>query len=180
MIRVRPAGWAAVLLAVTTAGCGPSAQEQRAVDSLTKVMSTGINFDNSRLFGPDYPPCFAEELVADAGLDALVEDGVVDTEGNATSDLNTSLLSEETAEAYAAAEYACIDFGQMARYLQQSGELRPASRSQVDTYVDCLSEIDPDQWRENSRDQALSKVETEAVSAFGELVTGCREEARLP
>lgn len=168
------------LLALGLAGCGPSAEEQLAVDSLATAMGTGINLDNSRLFGEDFPACFAEGFVAEAGLDRLVEDGVVDEAGQATSDLNSSLISEETAEAYAEAEYACIDFTDMAGYLRQSGDLRPASPDQIQTYVDCLSEVDPDQWKAASRDQARSDIHTDAVAAFNDTIESCREDADLP
>ena len=166
-----------LLVGLAAGACGASAEEQLAVDSLTTAMGSGVNADQSRLFGPDYPACFAEEFVSEAGLDRLMEDGVVTEEGQATTDLNSSLLSEETAEAYAEAEYACIDFDAMSTFLVDSGELAPATPAQVGDYVTCLSDIPADQWRAATADQARSEIHTDAVETFNAAVEACRQDS---
>ena len=83
---------AATLLFFTLTGCGDDAKEKagddqtksthtadetKAIDSLTTLFGSKDNASSAKFFGEEFPHCFAETLVEEAGVDRLVEDKVL-------------------------------------------------------------------------------------------------------
>ncbi len=173
--RVLAAVAAAVLL-FTTTSCGQSKEEEAAIDSLAEKIKSGDANDNIEIFGDDFPHCFAEKLVNGAGVEELKKDKVLDDEGKAAEDISSiDKVSEKTADAFADAEYDCIDFDSVRTYLKDSDEAKDATDEQVDAYVDCLQDIDADEWKASNKDQAMGKADSENVTKFGEASAECQK-----
>jgi len=167
---------AATVLLFSTTSCGQSKEEKEAIDSLTSKIKSGDDNDNIEIFGKDFPSCFAEKLVSGAGVDKLKDDKVLDKDGKAAEDISSiDKVSEETADAFADAEYDCIDFDSVRSYLKDSDEAKDASDDQVDAYVDCLQDIDEEEWKASNKDQAMGKNDSENVTKFGEDSAECQK-----
>ena len=127
---------AATLLFFTLTGCGDDAKEKagddptqsthtadetKAIDSLTTLFGSKDNASSAKFFGPEFPHCFAETLVDEAGADQLVEDKVLTAEFEATDDFSkVGKVSDESAAALATAEYDCIDWDEVTSYLKEN------------------------------------------------------------
>jgi len=167
---------AATVLLFTTTSCGQSKEEKDAIDSLSSKIQSGDDNDNIAIFGKDFPNCFAEKLVKGAGVDQLKKDKVLDDKGKAAEDISSiDKVSEETADAFADAEYDCIDFDSVRSYLKDSDQAKDATDDQVDAYVDCLQAIDKDEWKASNKDQAMGKADSESVTKFGEDSANCQK-----
>ncbi len=166
-------------LVLALAGCGQGRDESAAIRSLTDRVGTGANFDSVRIFGPDFPACFAERLVESAGLEQLVEDGVLTKDQEAAASFGGGTISEATATAYVTAEYDCIDWTDVATYLQDSGDLLPATKPQIEEYVACLAAIEPADWQAGRKDQTLGQDTSAAITTFETATGACRETAGL-
>ena len=110
---------AATLLFFTLTGCGDDAKdkagdkagddktesthtadETKAIESLTTLFGSGDNASSAKFFGAEFPHCFAETLVDEAGVDRLVEDKVLTAENEATDDFSkVGKVSDESADA---------------------------------------------------------------------------------
>jgi hypothetical protein len=190
---------AASLLFFTLTGCGDDAKEKagddptksthtadetKAIDSLTTLFGSGDNASSAKFFGPDFPHCFAETLVTEAGVDRLVEDKVLTEDNEATDDFSkVGKVSNESAAALATAEYDCIDWDEVATYLKahdQAGKkvnATTADAAKVDDYVNCMKEIDEDDWKAASADRASGKTTSAAITKFDAASSACQEKA---
>jgi len=165
---------AATLLLLTAAGCGRSDDEERAISSLAEQLQPSADEESDSLFGDEFANCFAEKLVDGAGLDQLVEDKVLTEDHEATEGFNElEKVSDKSADAFADAEYDCIDWDVVTTYLKDSDAVA-ATDTQVDDYVACMRDIDEDEWKAASKDQALGETDTEAISTFGESSQACQ------
>jgi hypothetical protein len=188
---------AAILLFFTLAGCGDDAKEKsgddpteskltadetKAIDSLTTLFGSGDNASSAKFFGPEFPHCFAETLVTEAGVDRLVEDKVLTAENEATDDFSkVGKVSDESADALATAEYDCIDWDEVTKYLKENNpagkSVDPDDLAKVDDYVTCMKEIDEDDWKAASADRASGKTKSEAITEFDAASSACQEKA---
>jgi hypothetical protein len=186
---------AATLLFCTLTGCGDdakektgddrtqstrSADETKAIDSLTTLFGSKDNASSANLFGPEFPHCFAETLVDEAGADQLVEDKVLTAEFEATDDFSkVRKVSDESAAALATAEYDCIDWDEVTSYLKENNPAgKNVDAAKVDDYVACMKEIDADVWKAASQDRASGETKSDAITTFDAASSACQ--ARAP
>ena len=185
---------ASILLFLTLTGCGDDAKEKagddptqsthtadetKAIDSLTTLFGSGDNANTAKLFGPEFPHCFAETLVEEAGVDQLVEDKVLSEKNEATDDFSkVGKVSDESAAALATAEYDCIDWDEVTKYLKENNPAgKNVDAAKVDDYVTCMKEIDEDDWKAASQDRASGKTESAAITAFDTASSACQAKA---
>jgi hypothetical protein len=181
--QIIAAAAASLLLLLTLGGCGSdtkstarSADETKAIGSLTTKIGSGGKDSSTEFFGPDFPKCFAEKLVDEAGLDQLVKDKVLNADNEAAEDFDSiDHVSEESAQAFADAEYDCIDWDQVSTYLKDHNDEAKIDEAQIDDYVACMNEIDGDVWKAASKDQAMGEDDTDAITEFGDATTVCQE-----
>lgn len=174
---------AASLLLFTLAGCGDkskdparSADETKAIGSLTTKIGSGANASSVELFGADFPGCFAEKLVDGAGVDQLVKDKVLTADMEAAEDFaGIDKVSDKSAAAFADAEYECIDWDAVSTYLKDNKDLAKVDDAHIDDYVACMTDIDADTWKAASQDQAMGKSSSDAITAFGDATAACQK-----
>ena len=170
-----------VLLSCTLTGCADepqddarSADETKAIKSLTTMFSSGENANSVTLFGPDFPGCFAETIVDEAGVKLLTEDKVLTEENEASKAFEKAgKVSDKSAGAFAEAEYDCIDWDQVSKYLKENNDAK-VDEVQLDDYVTCMREIAEADWKAASKDRALGKRESDAITSFDTAASGCQ------
>ena len=190
---------AATLLFFTLTGCGDDAKEKadddptqsthtadetKAIDSLTTLFGSKDNASSAKFFGPEFPHCFAETLVDEAGAERLVEDKVLTADYEATDDFSKiGKFSDESAAALATAEYDCIDWDEVTTYLKEHDltgkevDATKADAAKIDDYVTCMKEIDEDDWKTASADTTLRKTESAAITKFQAAFSACQAKA---
>jgi hypothetical protein len=173
---------AASLLLLALSGCGSgtkstprSADETKAIGSLTTKIGSGSEAKSMEFFGPDFPKCFAQTLVDEAGVDQLVKDKVLNADNEAAENFDSiDHVSEESAQAFADAEYGCIDWDQVSSYLKDNNTDPKIDDAQIADYVACMTAIDPAVWKAASKDQAMGVDDTDATTAFDDATTVCK------
>ena len=188
---------AATLLFFTLTGCGDDAKEKagddptksthtadetKAIDSLTTLFGSKENASSAKFFGEEFPHCFAETLVDEAGVDRLVEDKVLTEDNEATDDFSkVGKVSDDSADALATAEYDCIDWDEVTKYLKENDpagkSVDAADAAKVDDYVTCMKEIDEDDWKAASADRASGKAKSAAITDFDAASSACQAKA---
>jgi hypothetical protein len=136
-----------LVLPLTLTACGLDSDESDAADSLAAALGDTEAPESVQ----DSAECVAGKWVGQVGTRPLVADGVLTKDLDARRPFlaavqaGTRTVSEEVAEAYAAAWISCADFDAIA--LDRKAD-SGASAEELDEYADCLKEIDDDQWRQ--------------------------------
>jgi hypothetical protein len=158
----------AATLPLALAACGLDADEADAANSLSAALG-----------GEDEDECVAEKWIGQLGTGPLVADGVLNEDLEARRPLVTRLLqgsgtvSEEVAEAYAAAWISCVDLDELAL---ERNEGSGASAEEIDEYADCLKEIDDDEWRQALADEWSGRSESSASIGLARDLDDCEKE----
>ena len=155
-------------LPLALASCGLDSDESDAASSLSAALG-----------GEDTDDCVAEKWVGQLGTKPLVADGLLTEELKARRPVlarvenGTRSVSEEVADAYAAAWISCADFDEMALDRKNDTD---ASAEQLDEYADCLKEIDDDEWRQAIADSWSGQTESSATVGLDRDQATCERE----
>lgn len=151
-----------LVLPLALSACGLDADESDAADSL----SAALGVQEAPESAQDSAECVADKWVGQLGTEPLVADGVLteDLEARrpflARVQSGRATVSEEVADAYAAAWISCADFDAVALDRKTDTD---ASAEELDEYADCLKEIDDDEWRQAVSDQWSGLTESSAT-----------------
>ena len=95
-----------------------------------------------------------------------------DSEVLARVQSGTRTVSEEVADAYAAAWISCADFDAIALDRKTDTD---ASAEELDEYADCLKQIDDDEWRQAVSDQWSGLTESSATVGLMQDLDECEK-----
>jgi hypothetical protein len=164
-----------VALPLAMASCGLDTDESSAADSL----AAALGGHGARESSKDSADCVADKWVGQIGTKPLVADGLLteDLEARraalAKVEDGTRPVSEEVADAYAAAWIACADFDAIA--LDRKADT-DASAERLDEYADCLKEIDDDEWRQAIADKWTGRTESSATVGLTRDLDDCEKQ----
>lgn len=165
------------LLAVfaTLAACSLSDDEQTAADSIGSALVT----KQAPASVEESAECVAEKWVGEVGTDALRDDGVVNGRDRARVDVVREIaagrqpVSQEVADAYAAAWYYCADFDAISLDEEETGS--DLSEGALDEYADCLKAIDDDLWKDAIADRLTGDRNSDANVGLRRELDDCRD-----
>jgi len=163
-----------VALPLTLAACGLDTDESNAASSLAAALGGQEASESTQ----DSAECVADKWVGQTGIKPLVADGVLTEDLEArraflgSVEDGTRTVSEEVADAYAAAWIACADFDAIA--LDRKAETG-ASAEELDEYADCLKEVDDDEWRQAIADRWAGRTESSATIGLERDLDGCEK-----
>ena len=166
-----------LVLPLALSACGLDADESDAADSL----SAALGVQEAPESAQDSAECVADKWVGQLGTEPLVADGVLteDLEARrpflANVQAGTRTVSEEVAEAYAAAWISCADFDAIA--LDRKTDTG-ASAEELDEYADCLKQIDDDEWRQAVADQWSGATESSASVGLTRDLADCEKQLK--
>jgi hypothetical protein len=159
---------------LVSSACGLDEREQTAADSLENAWLAGHPSD----YEDAITGCVMDKWVGEAGVDALVEDGVLSKKLRTdrlrmTGFANgTDPVSPDTATAWARAYVACQDWDVYAQDLR-AREQPKASEDKVDDVADCFKDIPRDTQRQAAADTATGHQRSAAIQTVTSRAKAC-------
>lgn len=166
-----------MVLPLTLTACGLDTDESNAADSLAAALGVQEAPESAQ----DSAECVADKWVGQVGTEPLVADGVLNEDLEARRPFlagvqaGTRTVSEQVADAYAAAWISCADFDAIA--LDRETDTG-ASAEELDEYADCLKEIDDDEWRQAIADNWAGHTASSATVGLDRDQAECEKQLK--
>ena len=166
-----------LVLPLALSACGLDKDESDAADSLSAALGAQEASESAQ----DSSECVADKWVGQLGTEPLVADGLLTEDLEARRPFlervqtGAQTVSEDVAEAYAAAWISCADFDAIA--LDRKADTG-SSAEELDEYADCLKEIDDDEWRQALADQWSGATESSATVGLNRDLADCEKQLK--
>ena len=164
-----------VALPLALVSCGLDTDESSAADSLAAALGGHEASESSK----DSADCVADKWVGQIGTKPLVFDGLLTEDLKARRGVlaqvedGTRTVSEDVADAYAAAWISCADLDAIALDRKTDTD---ATAEELDEYADCLKGIDDDEWRQAIADKWTGLTESSASVGLTRDLDDCEKQ----